>query len=137
MATIRFVYNYKFEGKSRYYGSGKPEGAYDVGLEAFVINHLNKTRQQLVLDMSNMRRKAEATVRARSRVDTGAMKSQVMSTGDFGTDILKVRFGWEELAPYYASFQEFGTRNGITPMLAVYTAYNEALSYLRGRLGGR
>lgn len=137
MASVDFKYNYKFGGKSRYYGSGTPKGPYDIALDAFVIDHLNKSRQELVLEMSNMRRKGEGIVRARSRVDTGAMKRQVTGTGDFGTDILKISFGWETLAPYYAPFQEFGTRNGIKPMFAVKTAYDTVLADLRARLGGR
>lgn len=130
-------YNYKFGSSHRYYGGGTPKGAYDVGLEAFVVDHLNKSRQQLVLQMSNARRRGEGIVRARSRVDTGRMKSMVTGTGDFGTDILKITFGWETLRPYYAPFQEFGTRRGITPMMAVYTAFNTVLSELRSGLGGR
>lgn len=70
---------------------------------------------------------AENDVKSRSRVDTGAMKRQVFATGDFGTDVLKLRFGWRELAPYYAPFQEFGTRDGIEPMRAVYHAFQAAL----------
>lgn len=132
--NLHLRYNYRFDSAYRYYGSGTPSGAYDVGLSAFVINHLNKTRQQLVLDMSNARRRGEAIVRQRSRVDTGLMRSQVTGTGDFGTDILKISFGWESYRPYYAVFQEFGTRNGITPMLAVHNAYHTVLAELTQRL---
>ncbi|MCP9209720.1 hypothetical protein [Streptomyces cucumeris] len=76
-------------------------------------------------------------VRAKSRVDTGRMKSSVTGTGDFGTDILKISFGWESMNPFYAPFQEFGTRNGITPMMAVLDAFNAATTELGARLGGR
>ena len=34
-------------------------------------------------------------------------------------------------------FQEFGTRRGITPMMAVYTAYNTVLADMRAALGAR
>lgn len=136
MATIDFKYNYRFDSKLRYYQGGRPSGAFDTGLDDFVIDHLNKTRRQLILDMSNMRRRGEGIVRAKSRVDTGAMKRQVTGTGDFGTDILKITFGWEPFAPFYAPFQEFGTRTGITPMFAVFDAYNTVLAELRSRLGG-
>ncbi|MER6605788.1 hypothetical protein ABT282_07695 [Streptomyces sp. NPDC000927] len=136
MARFSMHYNYRFGGSNRYYGSGMPHGQYDSGLSAFVTDHLNKSRQQLILDMSNMRRKGEAIVRANSRVDTGRMKSMVTGTGDFGTDILKISFGWETLHPYYAPFQEFGTRTGIKPMMAVLTGYNTVLADLRSRLGG-
>jgi hypothetical protein len=137
MATVDWKYNYKFSGKNRYYGSGTPSGAYDAGLEAFVIDHLNKSRQDMVLSLSNMRRRGEGIVRSRSRVDTGKMKSLVSGTGDFGTDILKISFGWESFQPYYAPFQEFGTRKGITPMLAVHTAYNTVLSEVQAMFGSR
>lgn len=136
MASFEVRYNYRFGGANRYYGDGTPHGAYDVGLSAFVIDHLNKTRRDLILDMSNARRRGEAIVRQRSRVDTGLMRSLVTGTGDFGTDILKITFGWESLMPYYAPFQEFGTRNGITPMMAVLTAYNTVLAELSARLRG-
>lgn len=137
MTGIEFKYNYRFGGGHRYYPGGTPHGKQDTGLDDFVIDHLNKTRRQLILDMSNARRRGEGIVRAKARVNTGAMKRQVMGTGDFGTDILKISFGWESLAPYYAPFQEFGTRHGITPMYAVFDAYNQVLSELRSRLGGR
>lgn len=136
MARIEMKYNYRHSGAHRYYGSGSPGGSFDLGLQSFVIDHLNKTRQQLILDMSNSRRRGEAIVRANSRVDTGRMKAAVTGTGDFGTDILKITFGWETLQPYYAPFQEFGTRKGIEPMMAVLTAYNTVVSELRARLGG-
>lgn len=87
--------------------------------------------------MSNARRRGEGIVRAKSRVDTGKMKSSVTGTGDFGTDILKISFGWESQNPYYAPFQEFGTRNGIRPMMAVYDAFNQVATELQARIGGR
>lgn len=137
MAHIGIKYNYKFGGASRYYGSGTPSGSFDAGLSAFVVDHLNKSRQHLLLDLSNARRRGEALVRAKSRVDTGRMKSSVTGTGDFGTDILKISFGWEHDNPFYAPFQEFGTRNGITPMMAVLDAFNQVTSELQARLGSR
>lgn len=137
MAYIGIKYNYRFGGTNRYYGSGTPQGAFDVGLSAFVVDHLNKSRQRLVLDMSNARRRGEGMVRAKSRVDTGLMKRSVTGTGDFGTDILKISFGWEHRDPFYAPFQEFGTRTGITPMMAVLDAYNRVTTELQARLGGR
>lgn len=137
MAHIGIKYNYKFGGAARYYGSGTPSGAFDIGLSAFVVDHLNKSRQRLVLDMSNARRRGEGLVRAKSRVDTGRMQSSVTGTGDFGTDILKISFGWSFDNPFYAPFQEFGTRDGIKPMMAVLDAYNSVTAELSARLGGR
>jgi hypothetical protein len=137
MAHIGIKYNYRFGGAQRYYGGGTPSGAFDIGLSAFVVDHLNKSRQRLVLDMSNSRRRGEAMVRAKSRVDTGRMQSSVRGTGDFGTDILKISFGWEHNDPFYAPFQEFGTRTGIAPMMAVLDAFNTVTAELGARLGGR
>jgi hypothetical protein len=101
------------------------------------VDHLNKSRQRLVLDLSNSRRRGEGLIRAKSRVNTGLMKSSVTGTGDFGTDILKISFGWEHNNPYYAPFQEFGTRDGIKPMMAVLDAFNSVTAELSSRLGGR
>lgn len=134
MGYIGIQYNYSFGGAKRYYPGGTPHGPFDIGLSAFVVDHLNKTRQHLVLDMSNARRRGEAMVRAKSRVKTGRMRSSVTGTGDFGTDILKISFGWELLEPPYAPFQEFGTRHGITPMMAVLDAYNAITAELSARL---
>lgn len=136
MATVEWKYNYKFGGKYRYYGRGTPSSAYDVGLDDFVIDHLNKSRQLMVLHLSNMRRRGEGIVRSRSRVDTGLMKASVTGAGEFGTDVMKISFGWETFQPYYAPFQEFGTRQGITPMLAVYEAYNTVLGEMKSMFGG-
>lgn len=132
---IGIKYNYSFGGGKRYYAGGTPSGAFDTGLSAFVVDHLNKSRQRLVLDMSNARRRGEGIVRAKSRVDTGTMQSAVKGTGDFGTDVLKISFGWESFDPFYAPFQEFGTRNGIKPMMAVFDAFNQVTSELQARIG--
>jgi len=136
MGYIDIKYNYRFGSKNRYYGSGTPTSSFDIGLTAFVVDHLNKSRQLLVLDLSNARRRGEGLVRGRSRVDTGTMKSSVTGTGDFGTDVLKISFGWEHDNPFYAPFQEFGTRTGITPMMAVLNAFNDVTAELSVRLGG-
>ena len=131
MARIVWRYNYRgTNARYRYYGTPASTAPWEVPLEAFLINHLNTSRQRLILGMSNIRRASEAIVRTRSRVDTGAMKAQVTGTGDFGTDILKISFGWNARAPYYAVFQEFGTRTGIRPMMAVHAAYHYALPEL-------
>ena len=131
MATIDMKYTYRTANGS----GGSGGGGYETGLGLFVAAHLKSVRSQLVLDMSNARRRGEGIVRAKSRVDTGAMRAQVTSTGDFGTDVLKISFGWEPFAPYYAPFQEFGTRNGITPMFAVKTAFDTVVAELRARIG--
>lgn len=129
MASIQWKYNYKssLPGASTYYHGGSANGAIAEQLHHFVTDHLNRSRGKVVRDLKQVEQKAKSDVRNRSRVDTGTMKRLVFSTGDYGTDVLKVRFGWRELAPYYAPFQEFGTRRGIEPMKAVYDAFQNAL----------
>lgn len=133
MATIQWKYQYRtrLPGGYTYYGGGSPVGAQEQVLEAFVIDHLNRCRKTLVTGLRQIEVKAKLNVQKRSRVDTGNMRNRVYSEGSYNTDILRIRFGWKEMAPYYAPFQEFGTRTGITPMRAVYAAYNEALSETR------
>lgn len=129
MASVQWKYNYKssLPGASTYYHGGSANGAIAQGLYYFVTNHLNRSRGKIVTGLKAIEQSAKNDVRSRSRVATGNMKRQVMSTGDYGTDILKVRFGWRELEPYYAPFQEFGTRRGIEPMQAVYHAFQASL----------
>lgn len=136
-AEFSWKYNYRPGGSGayRYYPGGTLHGAYDMGLGAFVVDHLNSSRRDLILGMSNIRRQAEGETRRRSRVDTGLMKRSVRGTGDFGTDILKISFGWEAHDPSYASFQEFGTRHGITPMHAVSNAFEIALAATKKLVG--
>lgn len=137
MAKINFTYNYRIAGNQyRYYPGGESSGTYDVGVSAGMVNHLNLTRRDIILRMSNLRRESEGKVRARSRVDTGNMRSKVTGTGDFGTNTLKISFGWEPFAPYYAPFQEFGTRRGITPMRAVLSTFLESQQKLRAIVTG-
>jgi hypothetical protein len=127
MPMTRYTY-YKVPGTG---------ATWEAPLEQWVVNHLNLSRQTLILGLSNINRQAQGRVRARSRVDTGRMRSLVMGTNDYGTDILKMSFGWEAFKPFYAPFQERGTRNGITPMLAVYTAYHQALPEVQRLIRGR
>lgn len=129
MASVQWKYNYrtKLPGGYTYYGGGSPVGAQERVLEAFVIDHLNRSRQKIVIGMKGIESKAKLDVARRARVDTGNLKSRTYSEGSYNTDMIRIRFGWKELAPYYAPFQEFGTRTGIKPMQAVYAAYNNAL----------
>lgn len=120
-----------------YYGNPGRGAQWEAPLEQWFINHLNVSRQTLILGLSNINRQAQAQVRARSRVDTGRMKRLVTGSNDYGTDILKMTFGWESLAPFYSVWQERGTRTGITPMLAVYTAYHNAVPNVQRLIKGR
>lgn len=133
MASVTWKYNYrtKLPGGYTYYGGGSPVGAQERILEAFVIDHLNRSRAQLITGLKSIESKAKYDVIQRTRVDTGLLKSKVWSEGNYNTDILRIRFGWRELAPYYAPFQEFGTTTGIKPMRAVYYAYRNAIPEVR------
>lgn len=137
MATIQWRYTYQRGTAPTYYRGGRSSGAQQLPLEAFIIDHLNTSRQTLILGLSNIRRQSEARVRARSRVDTGEMRRQVTSDWNFAGDRLHISFGWQALAPYYAVFQEFGTRNGITPMMAVYQSLHQAIPEVQRLIRGR
>lgn len=134
---VTFTYRYQFKsGSYRYYGRPNPRGQ-DIPLEAWIIDHLNTSRRHLVLGMSNVRRKEEALIRRKSRVDTGTMRSMVTGSGNFAGDILSIRFGWDAGRPLYSPHQEFGTRRGIQPMMAVYDAYHDAIAEVKALLGKR
>lgn len=139
MAKIAWKYSYKssLPNAKTYYRGGTQGGAIGLQLQFFVNNHLSRVRGQVVRGMMAVEKNAKRDVINKARIDTGALKRQVFSTGDYGTQILKTRFGWRELAPYYAPFQEFGTRKGIKPMFAVHTAYRNALPQVRKVVNGR
>jgi hypothetical protein len=132
MASIQWKYSYHsgLPNAKTYYHGGSASGAMPQQLAYFATNHLNRSRGKIVTGLKKIEAKGKADVKSRARVQTGSMKRQVFSSGDYGTAILKVRFGWRELAPYYAPFQEFGTRHGIEPMMAVANAYEHAVSDL-------
>lgn len=79
---------------------------------------------------------AEMAVVARSRVDTGLMRHMADSLLHVRPYSYELNFGWWEGAPYYAPFQEFGTRNGIEPMMAVLDTFEELRARLPGAIGG-
>lgn len=135
----KFVWRHSSIPLSRYtYYKVPGTGAtWEAPLEQWFVNHLNVSRQTLILGLSNINRASQARVRNRSRVDTGRMKRLVTGTNDYGTDILKMTFGWESTRPFYAPFQEFGTRNGIQPMMAVHGAYHQALPEVQRLIRGR
>lgn len=139
MAKIQWKYSYHstLPGAKTYYRGGSATGSIGLQLQYFVANHLSRVRGAVVKGLKTVEKDAKRDVINRSRVDTGRMKSRVFSTGDYGTEILKVRFGWRELDPYYAPFQEFGTRKGIKPMFAVHTAYRNALPKVQKVVNGR
>lgn len=132
MAKITWNYSYKSNlapASRRYYNV--QGGQDDVRLAAFISDHLNRSRSHIEKGMRKVEQRAKEEVTRRARVDTGRMKRLVFSEGSYNTDIIKVRFGWKEWAPYYAPFQEFGTSNGIVPMRAVHTAYRKAITDTR------
>lgn len=79
---------------------------------------------------------AEMAVASRSRVDTGLMRHMADSLLHVRPMSYELLFGWDEGAPYYAPFQEFGTRNGIEPMMAVLATFEEIRARLPGAFAG-
>lgn len=80
---------------------------------------------------------AEQAVAARSRVDTGLMRRLADAVLTVRTDVSVLDFGWWEDSPYYAPFQEFGTRAGIQAMLAVYETHLEIMAGFPDAVVGR
>lgn len=72
----------------------------------------------------------------RGRVETGEMRDSVQSdTVKQGQDTIIGRFGWLEKKPFYAEFQEDGTKY-IEPMYALSDAAEEVLQdYLKDMEG--
>lgn len=91
---------------------------------------LSRTYDLLVQVFEEEQQRARAEVMARSRVDTGFMRSNVESFMSATGTVLNLEFGWDYGRPLYAIFQEFGTRNGITPMKAVHETFYEVLRRL-------
>lgn len=77
--------------------------------------------------MESARARAHATVEHWARVDTGLMKASIYSSIDTAGERIEITYGWYADAPYYAIFQEFGTRF-IRPMHAVHRATEEIKS---------
>ncbi|QCX75479.1 hypothetical protein C9F11_08950 [Streptomyces sp. YIM 121038] len=103
---------------------------FDPGLAAFVNSALNGLHQQVEQRARTIAAEAERSVRTRSRVDTGYMKTHVEKTVEAGRQHIAIEFGWLNDDPEYAKYQEFGTRRGIAPMFAVKGAFDEALAKL-------
>lgn len=78
--------------------------------------------------------RARRAVMERSRVDTGLMRASVESFLAISATEMRLEFGWWYGMPLWAIFQEFGTRNGITPMRAVHQTFHEVVLELRRAL---
>ena len=81
--------------------------------------------------MYSARESSRTTVQSLSRVDTGRMRSDVESYVSEKQEQYVLDFGWWEGNPHYAPYQEFGTRNGITAMLAVHAVFEAQLDMLK------
>lgn len=79
---------------------------------------------------------AEVNVQSLSRVETGLMRHMADSLLHVRGNSYELLFGWDEGAPYYAPFQEFGTRNGIEPMMAVLKTFETIRAQLPGAFAG-
>jgi len=103
----------------------------------WATGQLSQTYANVFEYMEDSRVYAEMAVSARSRVDTGLMRHMADAVLTVRGDVFELNFGWWEGAPYYAPFQEFGTRNGIQPMLAVYETHLEIMAGFANAAVGR
>jgi hypothetical protein len=127
--TLRVTTGVGGTGAFRFYPGGELRGEYDPGLTRFGVEFMDAIRHKVILGMQGIGREAQARVANLSRVETGLMQRSVRSQTDVLTDLVRTGFGWENDSPFYAKFQEFGTSSpgrGITPMLAVSAAFEEA-----------
>lgn len=128
--------------KSRRYTIDVPEAL--VGTWATDRYSLWYDRIRAAMDRAVPRaqRAVQSIVQAEDRIDTGLMLSMASAIATYDGDELHLEFGWwGGLAeggpgPYYAPFQEFGTSNGIAPMLAVQRTYHQELGKLRNVVAG-
>lgn len=93
-----------------------PAGTWATG-------ELSRKRDDIADFFTGARGSSRQAVWALSRVDTGRMRSETESYATAGRETMSLEFGWWEGNPRYAPYQEFGTRNGIEPMLAVHAVF--------------
>lgn len=80
---------------------------------------------------------AEMAVANRSRVDTGLMRHMADSLLHVRPYSYELLFGWDEGAPHYAPYQEFGVpSHNIEAMLAVGRTFEELRAQLPGAIAG-
>ena len=101
-----------------------PAGTWATG-------QLSRKDDQIRDHMRGAQVNSRVAVSALSRVETGRMKSEVESYLSAGSTEHVLDFGWWEGNPHYAPYQEFGTRNGITAMLAVHAVFEAQLDMLK------
>lgn len=118
------------DGEFTVHVPNNPSAAYATGM-------LSWGYENLFAYMEDSHRYAKQAVQNLSRVDTGLMRYMADSLLHVRGHVFELNFGWWEGAPRYAPYQEFGTRNGIEPMLAVYRVHLEIASGLPGAVVGR
>lgn len=121
MAEFRWHHTYRPKSSRRFtYDDG------EASLALWVSDQLNLKYDQLVAFFGEEMLNARQTVRARSRVDTGRMRSEVEAYQFASLTLVGVEFGWWEGNPHYAPYQEFGVpSHNIKPMRAVQQTYHE------------
>lgn len=103
----------------------------DVPIGVWATDQLSIWYERVRDHMEERQPEARDKVMTRSRVDTGYMRSNADSFFSATDKEIVLEFGWDEGRPFYAPFQEFGTDNGIEPMLAVYQTWVEEFNLLK------
>lgn len=130
MAGFRWTNTYRPRSRSGRYNAVDP----DNPLLLWATDQLSSKWDRIRAMMREQRRFAQERVMVRSRVDTGLMKSEVRGIF-WGGEVMNLEFGWDEGHPFYAPFQEYGTRNGIKPMRAVHQTFHEVWASVRTEVG--
>ena len=101
----------------------------------FATDSVSTYREEVDTVFQESAQAARAKVMGYSRVDTGYMRANVEAFTATPRESVSMEFGWDEGRPHYAPYQEFGTRKGIQPMMAVHRAFHETLADLQKKLG--
>lgn len=101
----------------------------------YATDSISLYRERVEDTFEEAAQEARAKVMGYSRVNTGFMRANVEGFTSTPRDSVSMEFGWDEGRPHYAPYQEFGTRNGIQPMMAVHRAFYETLAKLSRELG--
>lgn len=127
MAEFRWHHTYRPKSSRRF--------TYDDGessLALWATDQLNLKYDQIVQFLRIEHQRGRLMTMARSRVDTGLMRSSVESFMDASLTLVAIEFGWSEGDPYYAPYQEFGVpSHNIRAMHAVQQTYHEVWNRTR------
>jgi hypothetical protein len=131
MADIVWTTRYRPRSRSGIYNIDTP----DLPLTLWATDQMSQKYDELLNVMQQQMSVAHRAVRMRSRVDTGYMQAHALATETHSPRLLSISFGWFENDPFYARFQEYGTRTGIKPMMAVQKTYHEVWARVKTEVG--